>query len=75
MKTYWGTRGITLPFLISALDKGRGSASTPSHFNMGAKASGTHWIEGWLGPRASVAAVEGKKKSYLLGIKPRTSSL
>jgi hypothetical protein len=43
MKT-WGSGGIALPFLTSALDGGEWSASRPGRFISGEIAPGTHWI-------------------------------
>jgi hypothetical protein len=53
MKT-WGSRGITPPFLTSALGGGEQSALQPCCFTSGERAPGTHWIAGWVGPRASL---------------------
>jgi hypothetical protein len=38
------------------------SASRPGALPPREKAPGTHWIEGWLGPRASLDAAVVKKK-------------
>jgi hypothetical protein len=43
-----GIRGVE----VSVLDGGEWSASLPSHFTPRERAPGTHWIGGWLGPRA-----------------------
>jgi hypothetical protein len=40
-------------FLTSALDGGEWLASHTSHFTLG-----THWIGGWVGPRAGLDAVK-----------------
>jgi len=45
---YSSTHSLTLP-----LDGGEWSASLPGHFTPKERASGTHWIEGWVGPRAT----------------------
>jgi hypothetical protein len=45
-------------FLTSALVGGEWSASLPCGFTPGERASGTHWIEGWVGPRASLETVD-----------------
>jgi hypothetical protein len=60
-------------FLNSALG-GVWSASRPSRFTPG-EGPGTHWIEGWLDPRAILDAV-AKTIPFLLilGIEPRSSS-
>jgi hypothetical protein len=39
------------------------SASRPGRFTPGERAAGTHWIRGWVCPRADLDTVE-KKKSY-----------
>jgi hypothetical protein len=49
--------------LISALDGGEWSASRPSRFTPRERAPGTHWIGGWVGPRAVLDAVLKRKKS------------
>jgi hypothetical protein len=54
MKTYWGNGGILHAVLTSALDGGESSASRPDHFILGERAPGTHWIGGWVGPRAGL---------------------
>jgi hypothetical protein len=41
--------------LTSALDGGEWSAPRPSHFT-----PSTHWIGGWVGPRAIVDSVKEK---------------
>jgi hypothetical protein len=41
-------------FLTSALAGGEWSASCPGHFTPGKRASGTHWIRGWVDPWAGV---------------------
>jgi hypothetical protein len=44
-------------------------------FTSGGKVPSTSWIEGWVGPRASLDAVaKGKIPSSLPGIEPRSSS-
>jgi len=42
--------------LISVLDGGRWSASTPRYFTL-VKAPGTHWTGGWVDPRGGVDVV------------------
>jgi hypothetical protein len=44
-------------FLSSALDGGEWSASRPGRFTPRERALGTHWIGGWLDPRAVLDAV------------------
>jgi len=55
MKVYIG--GVLHTFLSLALDRGEWSASRPGSFNPRERAPGTHWIGGWVGPRAGLNAV------------------
>jgi hypothetical protein len=41
-------------FLTSALVGGEWSASRPCRFTPEERAPGTHWIGGWVGPRAGL---------------------
>jgi hypothetical protein len=61
MKTYWGVEVQLHAFLTSVLDGGMWSASQPGCFTPGERTLGTHQIEGWMGPRASLAAVAKRK--------------
>jgi hypothetical protein len=63
-----GSGGIAPPFLSSALDGGEWSASRPGRFALGERALGTHWIGGWVGPRAGVAV--DKRKMSCRGSNP-----
>jgi hypothetical protein len=45
-------------FFTSALVGGEWSASRPSRFIPGERASGTHWIGGWVGSRAGLDDME-----------------
>jgi hypothetical protein len=47
--------------LTSALDGVEWSASRPGRFTLRERAPGTHWIGGWVGPRAVLDAVVKKK--------------
>jgi hypothetical protein len=47
--------------LTSALDGGEWSASRPGRFTPKERASGTHWIGGWMGPRAVLDAMVKRK--------------
>jgi hypothetical protein len=60
------------PFLTSALDGGEWSASRPGLFIPGERAPGTHWIGGWVDPRAGLDDVEKRKFLTLLGFELRT---
>jgi hypothetical protein len=69
MKTHGGggRSGLIAPsFLISALDGGEWSASGSSYLTPGERATGTHWIGGWVGPTAGVD-VEKRKIFPLMG--------
>jgi hypothetical protein len=57
----WGSEGIAPPFLISALNWDKWSASRPYRFTLGEIALGTHWLGAWVGPRASLNPVEKRK--------------
>jgi len=43
-----------------ALDGGEWSASRPSRFTSRERVASTHWIGGWVGPRAGLDAVSKK---------------
>jgi hypothetical protein len=47
--------------LTSALDGGEWSVSRPGRFIPSERAPGTHWIGGWVGPRAVLDAVVKRK--------------
>jgi hypothetical protein len=66
MKAYGG---VDVQFFLTlALVGGEWSASRPGRFTPGERDSGTHWIEGWVSPRASLDDVEKRKFSTLLGL-------
>jgi hypothetical protein len=50
--------------LTSALDGGEWSPSSPGRFNPKERALGTHCIEGWVGSRADLDAVDNLKISF-----------
>jgi hypothetical protein len=54
MKTYGGVDVYTHGFLTLGLVGGEWSASCPGRFIPVERAPGTHWIRGWLGPRALI---------------------
>jgi hypothetical protein len=58
MKTYGGVDVQIHVFLTSALVGGEWSASHPGLFTPGERAPGTHWIEGWMDPRAGLDDME-----------------
>lgn len=49
IKTIQGSGGVTLPFLTSALDGNEWTAHA-----LGKSPPHTHWIGGWMGPRAGL---------------------
>jgi hypothetical protein len=51
----------------SVLAGGEWSASHPGRFTPEERAPGTHWIGGWVDPRARLDAVEKRKFLTLLG--------
>jgi hypothetical protein len=51
--------------LTSALDGSEWSASRPGRFTPKGRIPGTHWIGGWVGPRAVLDAVVKKKITCL----------
>jgi hypothetical protein len=58
-------------FLTSALVEGEWPASRPGFFTPGERALGTHWIGGWVDPRAGLADVEKRKFLTLPGLELR----
>jgi hypothetical protein len=48
-------------YLTLALDGGEWSASRPGRFTTKERAHGTHWIAGWVGPRAGLDKVVKRK--------------
>jgi hypothetical protein len=58
MKTYGGVDVQTNVFLTSALVGGEWSASRPGRFTPKERAPATHWIGGWVGPRADLEDME-----------------
>jgi hypothetical protein len=65
MKAYGGVDVYTF-FLTSALVGGERSALRPGQFT-----SGTHWIGGWVDPRAGLDDVEKRKFLILPGLELR----
>jgi hypothetical protein len=58
MKAYGGVDVLIHIFLTSALAGGEWSASRPGRFSGGERAPSTHWIGGWVDPRAGLDDVE-----------------
>jgi hypothetical protein len=61
MKAHWGVEVQLTHSLTSALDGGEWSASRPGRFTPRERAPDTHWIGGWVGPRAVLDAVVNRK--------------
>jgi hypothetical protein len=57
MKAYGGEDVEIHVFLTSTLG-GKWLASRPCHFTAGNRALGTHWLGGWVDPRASLDDME-----------------
>ena len=54
-------------FLSSKLVGGQYEASCPSYIMSGERDPGTHWIEGWVGSRASLDILKTKKNLITAG--------
>jgi hypothetical protein len=67
MKEYVGVDVQIHIFLTSALVGGEWLASRPGRVTPGKTAPGTHWIGGWVDPRAGLDDV-GKRKSLTLPV-------
>jgi hypothetical protein len=65
MKKYGGMKVYFHAHLAVALQGGEWSASRPGRFTPGERANGTHWIGGWVGPRAGLDAVLKEKIPFL----------
>jgi hypothetical protein len=63
MKTCGGVEAYVHVFLTSALVGGVWSASRPGRFTSGERAPDTHWIGGWVDPRAGLD--DKLKKKFL----------
>jgi hypothetical protein len=61
-------------FLTWALAGGELSASRPGRFTPGEKAPGTHWIGGWVDPRADLDGLKKRKFLTLPGLELRPLS-
>jgi hypothetical protein len=71
MKAYGGVEVQIDIFLTSALAGGEWSALRPGRFTPGERAPDTHWIGGWVGPRAGLDDVEKRKFLTLPGLEFR----
>jgi hypothetical protein len=68
MKAYRGVDVYVHIFLTSALAGGEWSASRPGRFISGERAVGTHFVGGWVDPRAGLNDVEKIKFFTLPGL-------
>jgi hypothetical protein len=68
MKAYGGVDVQIHIFLTSALAGGEWSASHPGRFTPFEIVTGTHWIGGWVGPRAGLEDMEKWKLLNLPGL-------
>jgi hypothetical protein len=57
--------------LTAALVGGEWSASYPGRSTPGERATGTHWVGGWVDPRAGLDDVEKRKFLILPGLELR----
>jgi hypothetical protein len=60
-KDIWGSWCIVPPFLTSALIGGKWSASRPCQFTAEERATGTHWIGGWVALGIGLSLMEKRK--------------
>jgi hypothetical protein len=75
MKAYGGVDVYIHILLTSALDGGEWSVSRSGRFTPGEKAPATHWIGGWVDPRADLDDVEKRKFLTLPGLELRSLGL
>jgi len=61
MKTYGRVEVQPHALFASLLDAGEWSDLLPGRFTTGESYHGTHWLGGWMGPRAVLDAVSTKK--------------
>jgi hypothetical protein len=74
MKSGGGVEVYIHVFLISALVGGEWAASRTGGFAPGERVPGIHWIEGWVGPRTGLDAVEKREFLSLPGLELRRLS-
>jgi hypothetical protein len=65
MKTCRGSGGIAPCIRDLGTSRGEWLASRPGLFTLRERTSGTHWIGGWMGPRAVLGMVVVKLKLFL----------
>jgi hypothetical protein len=73
MKAYGKWMYRSTFFLTSALVGDEWSASRPGRFTLGERAPGTHWVGGWVDPRARLDDVEKRKFLTLQELEIRPS--
>jgi len=61
VKAFWGEEVQLYAFLTSVRDGCEWSVLHPGRFASGDRTLGTHWIGGWVSPRASLDAVVKRK--------------
>jgi hypothetical protein len=71
MKAYGGVDVYIHIFLTSALAGGEWSTSRPGRFTAGERTPSTHWIGGWVDPRAGQDDLEKRKFFTLPGLEIR----
>jgi hypothetical protein len=71
MKAYGGVGVYTHIYLTSPLDGAEWLGSRPGRFTSEEKYPGTHWIGGWVGPRAGLDDSEKRKFLTLPGLELR----
>jgi hypothetical protein len=65
----WRSGGIAPRILkTSAIDGGEWSASRHGRFIPGARTADTHWIGGWVDPRAGLDAVMKRKNPIIVPV-------
>jgi hypothetical protein len=74
MKAYRGNRGIDPLILNLALGGGECLALCFGHFTPPGRNPSTHWIEGWMVPRAVPDTSENRKSLSLTGIQTMNCS-
>ena len=71
----WGNGGI-IPFILSLYSRWlEWSNSLSGRFPAAKLLPGTHYIGGWVGPRACVDAWKREKISHLLGMEAQSTEM
>jgi hypothetical protein len=60
-----GSGCIAPPFLPSALDGGKRARFMSQLFRLWERATGTHWVRAWVGPRVGLDTVKRKTLPWL----------